>query len=181
MKLSETEKKILMLAMDQVASDGEIAAASSRFIHSLRKRYKNGTDLIKDIEQQLFAEPQRPMPQGFPAGFGGFGPSMTRPFGQAPPNTRQPRPNYQPPPDPANWANVGGPEWQDILRQAQRQATDFQQRMYQQHAEAFKQAEAYRQQRAKVDAHAQTPEHQEWEQQQTKKKPSVWDKLKEML
>ena len=50
MKLSDTEKKVLMLAMDVGATDGEIASAASKFIHSLRKRYRSGIELIKDIE-----------------------------------------------------------------------------------------------------------------------------------
>jgi len=169
-KLSETEKKIVMLAMDQVASDGEIAAAASRFFHSLRKRYKNGVDLIKALE--AWDEVQRPMPAGpnpFASPFGGV--SMTRPFGQAPPNPQQPRQQQAPPPrDPFDFDL-----WQDIMREAQQQASAFQQRQYQAHAEAFQQFHAA-QQRAQQRAQQtqQTSEelrrHKE-AQEQFKKKP----------
>ena len=50
MKLTETEKKILILAMDTSASDGETAAAATKFIRSLRDRYKSGYELIKDLD-----------------------------------------------------------------------------------------------------------------------------------
>jgi len=164
MKLSDTEKKILMLAMDRVASDGEIAAAASRFFHSLRKRYKNGLDLIKDMES--WDAVQQPMPAGanpFASPFGGV--SMTRPFGQAPPNPVQP----QRAPPPNAWQQYDfNAAWQDIMWAAQRQAEDLRQRQYQQHAAAF----AAQQQ---ANAHAATKEHQEWAKEQLKKKPpSIW-------
>jgi hypothetical protein len=59
MKLSDTEKKVLMLAMDVGATDGEIASAASKFVHSLRKRYRSGIELIKDIESgRALSQPQ---------------------------------------------------------------------------------------------------------------------------
>lgn len=50
MNLTDIEKKLVMLAMDKGASDGEIAAAASKLIWSLRKRYSSGFELLKDME-----------------------------------------------------------------------------------------------------------------------------------
>lgn len=51
MTLTEIEKKILVLAMDRAASDGEIGLAALKLIELLRKRYPSGYELIKDLEQ----------------------------------------------------------------------------------------------------------------------------------
>lgn len=51
MKLTETEKKLLALAMDRSASDGEIGTAALKLIELLRRRYQSGYELIRDLEQ----------------------------------------------------------------------------------------------------------------------------------
>ena len=50
MKLTEIEKKILLLAMDRSAPDGEVTAAAGRLIRLFRKRYRDGYELIGDLE-----------------------------------------------------------------------------------------------------------------------------------
>lgn len=49
MKLTDIERKLLMLAMDKSAPDGEIAAAATKFIRSLRERYASGIELIEEL------------------------------------------------------------------------------------------------------------------------------------
>jgi hypothetical protein len=56
MHLTETEKKILLLAMDRSAPDGEVTAAAGRLIRLFRKRYRDGYELIGDLESL----PKRP-------------------------------------------------------------------------------------------------------------------------
>jgi hypothetical protein len=50
MKLSDMEKKLLMLALDKSATDDEVAAAAKKFIRSLRERFPSGVELIKSLE-----------------------------------------------------------------------------------------------------------------------------------
>ena len=50
MELTETERKILLLAMDRSAPDGEVTAAAGRLIRLFRKRYRDGYELINDLE-----------------------------------------------------------------------------------------------------------------------------------
>ena len=50
MKLTEIEKKILLLAMDRSAPDGEVTAAAGRLIRLFRKRYRDGYELASDLE-----------------------------------------------------------------------------------------------------------------------------------
>ena len=50
MTLTETEKKILLLALDRSAPDGEVTAAAGRLIRLFRKRYGEGYELIGDLE-----------------------------------------------------------------------------------------------------------------------------------
>jgi hypothetical protein len=50
MKLSELEKKILILAMDHNAANGEFTNAAVKFVNLLRKRYKSGHEFIADLE-----------------------------------------------------------------------------------------------------------------------------------
>jgi hypothetical protein len=47
MKLTETEKKCLILALDRAAGDGESSAAAASLIRLLRKRYPDGYALKK--------------------------------------------------------------------------------------------------------------------------------------
>lgn len=56
MNLTPIEKKILVLAMDRSASDGEIGLAALKLIELLRRRYPSGHELIKDLEQIKFRE-----------------------------------------------------------------------------------------------------------------------------
>jgi Putative quorum-sensing-regulated virulence factor len=49
--LTDTEKKILILAMDRSAAIGEIRQAALKLIVLLRKRYTSGHDLIKEFEK----------------------------------------------------------------------------------------------------------------------------------
>jgi len=49
MQFTDLETKCLMLAMDKNAPEGEVAAAAAKFIHSLRKRYPSGHELLKDF------------------------------------------------------------------------------------------------------------------------------------
>jgi membrane protein involved in colicin uptake len=49
MNLSDLEKKLLMLAMDKAAGDGEVQAAATKFFRSLRERYPSGHELIKEL------------------------------------------------------------------------------------------------------------------------------------
>ena len=57
MKLSEIEKKILILAMDHKAADGEYSNAAVKFVNLLRKRFKDGHELVKDLETLPEREP----------------------------------------------------------------------------------------------------------------------------
>jgi hypothetical protein len=50
MELTATEKKILLLAMDRSAPDGEVTAAAGRLIRLFRKRYRDGYELVGDLE-----------------------------------------------------------------------------------------------------------------------------------
>jgi hypothetical protein len=50
MELTATEKKILLLAMDRSAPDGEATAAAGRLIRLFRKRYEDGYELASDLE-----------------------------------------------------------------------------------------------------------------------------------
>jgi hypothetical protein len=50
MKLTETEKKCIVLALDRGAKDGEVSAAGGRLAHLLRKRYSDGYALLGDLE-----------------------------------------------------------------------------------------------------------------------------------
>ena len=50
MTLTETEKKILLLAMDRSAPDGEVTAAAGGLIRLFRKRYRDGYELANDLE-----------------------------------------------------------------------------------------------------------------------------------
>jgi hypothetical protein len=50
MKLTETEKKCIVLALDRGAKDGEVSAAGGRLAHLLRKRYRDGYALLTDLE-----------------------------------------------------------------------------------------------------------------------------------
>ena len=137
MNLTNTEKKLLLLAMDKGASDGEIAAAATKFIRSLRERYRDGHQLIEHIQvkneaadafsrgqrpkqKDPWSEPQQWPPPNWPPNFdpaadqsGGtaFGFSQTRPFGQPPPNPNQPKP--QP--------NPSGPMGSDFFKSWERQ------------------------------------------------------------
>jgi hypothetical protein len=49
-KLTETEKKCLILAFDRAVGDGEIVAAAGRLVQFWRKRYRDGYELINDLE-----------------------------------------------------------------------------------------------------------------------------------
>jgi hypothetical protein len=51
MTLTEIEKKILVLAMDSAAENGEAGAAAMKLMELFRKRYSDGYALIKDLEQ----------------------------------------------------------------------------------------------------------------------------------
>lgn len=50
MNLTDTEKKVIMLAMDRSAQIGEVANAAVKLIELLRKRYFSGHELLKDLE-----------------------------------------------------------------------------------------------------------------------------------
>ena len=74
MTLTDIEKKLLMLAMDRSASDGEIQTAATKWVRSLRERFANGTELIKALESAVATgpwstPPSRPTPQA--SGFWG--------------------------------------------------------------------------------------------------------------
>ena len=50
MNLTDTEKKCIILAMNEGAASGEIEAAAAKFVLLLRKRYVDGYALLKDLE-----------------------------------------------------------------------------------------------------------------------------------
>jgi putative quorum-sensing-regulated virulence factor len=50
MKLTDKERKLLMLAMDKGVADGELEAAATALVRLLRARYPSGHELIKDLE-----------------------------------------------------------------------------------------------------------------------------------
>jgi hypothetical protein len=50
MHLTGTERKILLLALDRSASGGEVIAAAGRLVNSWRKRYRDGYELIGELE-----------------------------------------------------------------------------------------------------------------------------------
>jgi hypothetical protein len=50
MKLTPTEQKLILLAMDPAAPAGELASAANKFVLLLRKRFEDGHALIKDLE-----------------------------------------------------------------------------------------------------------------------------------
>ena len=72
MNLSEIETKLLMLAMDQAATEDEVAVAAKKFIKSLRTRFPSGVELIA-----AWGGGGRQQPKTMP-----MKPSYTRPFGE---------------------------------------------------------------------------------------------------
>jgi hypothetical protein len=50
MHFTEIEKKILLLAMDLSAPEGEVTAAAGRLLRLFRKRYRDGYELIDDLQ-----------------------------------------------------------------------------------------------------------------------------------
>jgi hypothetical protein len=51
MKLTDLERKCIVLAMDPSAGEHEAGAAATKFVSLLRKRYRNGHELVEDLEK----------------------------------------------------------------------------------------------------------------------------------
>ena len=49
MRLTETEKKCLILAFDRSTPEGEMIAAAGRLVRLLRKRYRDGYEVLGDL------------------------------------------------------------------------------------------------------------------------------------
>lgn len=65
MKLTDIERKLLMLAMDAAATDHEITAAAKKFVESMRRRFANGTELVTALEGGVILPPKKPYMGGF--------------------------------------------------------------------------------------------------------------------
>jgi hypothetical protein len=50
MKLTPTEQKLILLAMEPAAPAGELVSAANKFVLFLRRRFEDGHALIKDLE-----------------------------------------------------------------------------------------------------------------------------------
>jgi len=160
MKLSNIERKLIMLALDKGAEAGEVATAALKVIESFRKRYESGVALIKDMEgdgalsdvADILRKATQPQPEPYPF----MGASRTRPFGQTPPNPYQPRP----------WPSDN---WQDIMQEAQRRARERMGRAQQSYEDYMAGMRQQYQQQAQYQANAF--QQAEWARQQQATQP----------
>jgi hypothetical protein len=68
MKLTAKEQKLLLLAMDAAAAQGEIENAAVLLLKMLRERYGDGHKLVKDLETQASTNENRwspPRPRAY--------------------------------------------------------------------------------------------------------------------
>jgi hypothetical protein len=57
LEFTDKETKLALLALDPAASEGEIQNCSIALIRSLRRRYRDGHALLRDIAQQSASPP----------------------------------------------------------------------------------------------------------------------------